>query len=136
MRPIALDTNAYVAFLRADPVATRVVQRADALQISTVVLGELLAGFACGTRDERNRDQLAQFLASPRVSALPHLIATADAYALIYRGLRQRGTPIPTNDIWIAAACLEHGSALFSFDQHFAAIEGLRWGQSLEAFLP
>lgn len=136
MRPIALDTNTYVAFLRADPVAIRVVQRSDALQISTVVLGELLAGFACGTREERNRDQLAQFLASPRTRAVPLTTATADAYALIYRGLRQRGTPIPTNDLWIAASCLEHGSALFSFHQHFAAVEGLRWGQSLEAFLP
>lgn len=136
MRAIALDTNTYVAFLRADPGAVRVVQAAEALRISTVVLGELLAGFACGTREERNRDLLAQFLSSPRVSSVPLTAATADAYALIYRGLRQRGSPIPTNDIWIAASCLEHGTALFSYDRHFAAVEGLRWGQSLEAFLP
>ncbi|WP_094556813.1 type II toxin-antitoxin system VapC family toxin [Synechococcus sp. 1G10] len=136
MRPIALDTNTYAAFLQADPVATKVVQKADVIQLSTVVLGELLAGFACGTREERNRDQLAQFLSSPRVSAMPLTTTTADTYALIYRGLRQRGTPIPTNDLWIAASCLEHGTALFSYDHHFAAVEGLRWGQSLEAFLP
>ncbi|MCT4367012.1 MAG: type II toxin-antitoxin system VapC family toxin [Synechococcaceae cyanobacterium MAG-AL2] len=136
MRPIALDTNTYAAFLRAEPVATKVFESADVLQLSTVVLGELLAGFACGSREERNRDQLAQFLASPRVSAMPLTSTTADAYALIYRSLRKRGTPIPTNDLWIAASCLEHGTALFSYDKHFAVVEGLRWGQSLEAFLP
>ena len=136
MRPIALDTNTYSAFLRADPVAIKVVQKADVLQVSTVVVGELLAGFACGKHEEHNRELLAQFLSSSRTRAVPLTTTTADAYALIYRGLRQRGTPIPTNDMWIAASCLEHGAALFSYDQHFAAVEGLRWGQSLEAFLP
>jgi predicted nucleic acid-binding protein len=59
----------------------------------------------------------------------------ADAYALIYRQLRRKGQPIPTNDIWIGASCLEHGAVLFSFDQHFEAIEGLRvvrsWSEAL-----
>lgn len=62
-------------------------------------------------------------------------MATADAYGLIHRNLRLRGRPIPANDLWIAASCLEHGAALFSFDAHFEQVDGLRlirqWANAL-----
>ena len=62
-------------------------------------------------------------------------MATADAYALIYRSLRRQGRPIPTNDLWIAASCLEHGAVLFSLDAHFDQVDGLRrircWAEAL-----
>ena len=62
-------------------------------------------------------------------------MATADAYAQLYRTLRKKGRPIPTNDLWIAASCLEHGSLLFSLDVHFEQVDGLRqircWAEAL-----
>jgi len=135
MRPIALDTNAYVGFKRGESSCVELIQRADQLLISSTVVGELLAGFACGTQEARNREELSRFLTVPRVELSPTTLATADAYALIYRDLRRKGRPIPTNDIWIAASALEHGALLLSFDQHFEQVDGLRvirsWAEAL-----
>ena len=100
------------------------------------MLGELLAGFAVGTREAKNRSELAQFLNSPRVGVYPVTADTADSYALVYAGLRRKGQPIPSNDLWIAASTLEHGAALLSLDAHFAKVDGLRLGQCLNDFLP
>jgi len=135
MRPIALDTNTYAGFKRGDARCVEVVQRADQLLLSSTVAAELLAGFACGSQEARNREELSRFLASPRVNLCDSSLTTADHYALIYRDLRRSGKPIPTNDIWIAASCLERGALLFTFDQHFEQIAGLRvirsWAEAL-----
>ncbi len=98
--------------------------------------GELLGGFAAGSREAKNRSELARFLDSPRVDVVPVTAQTAHSYALVWSGLRRKGQPIPTNDLWIAASALEHGAALLTHDAHFAHIDGLRCGQRLEDFLP
>lgn len=135
MRPIALDTNTYAGFKRGDPDCIEVCQRAEQLLVSTVVLAELLSGFALGTQEARNREELRQFLDCGRVAIQEAGLATADAYALIYAALRRQGRPIPTNDLWIAATCVEHGAVLFSFDTHFDQVAGLRritsWAEAL-----
>ena len=136
MRPILLDTNAYTAFMLGVTEVVDVVAHAERLLLSSIVLGELLAGFAAGTRATKNRADLARFLDSPRVEYVPVTAQTADSYALIYMGLRRKGQPIPTNDLWIAAITLEHGAALLTRDAHFSKIDGLRHGQCLEDFLP
>ncbi|MBC5764438.1 type II toxin-antitoxin system VapC family toxin [Ramlibacter albus] len=136
MKPVALDTNAYVAFKRGEEAVLEVLRRAGEILLSTTVLGELLAGFAAGTRESRNRLELAEFSVSPRVRIVHATEATADNYALVYAALRRKGKPVPTNDLWIAASALEHGAALLTFDAHFAAIDGLRSGRQLADFLP
>ena len=136
MRSILLDTNAYTAFKLGDAAVVEVVAHAERLCLNSVVLGELLGGFAAGTREAKNRAELAQFLDSPRVELLPVTAQTADSYALVYSGLRRKGQPIPTNDLWIAASALEHGAGLLTRDAHFAQIDGLRCGQKREDFLP
>jgi tRNA(fMet)-specific endonuclease VapC len=100
------------------------------------VLGEVLAGFAAGSRQSENRAELSRFLNSPRVKVMPCDAATADSYALIYAALRRQGQPIPTNDLWIAAGCLQHGAALLTLDGHFQHVGGLHVGARLENFLP
>jgi tRNA(fMet)-specific endonuclease VapC len=136
MKPVAIDTNAYVAFKRGDESVLEVLRHAAEILVSTTVLGELLAGFAAGSREARNRLELAQFVTTPRVRVVPATEATADNYALVYAALRRKGRPVPTNDLWIAASALEHGAALLSFDGHFSEIDGLRAGQALADFLP
>jgi tRNA(fMet)-specific endonuclease VapC len=136
MRPILLDTNAYTAFMLGSTEVVEVLAHAERLYLNSIVLGELLGGFAAGTREAKNRAELARFLDSPRVDVLSVSMQTADSYALIYAGLRRKGQPIPTNDLWIAASALEHGAALLTRDAHFSQIDGLRWGQRLEDFLP
>lgn len=136
MRPILLDTNAYTAFMLGEAEVIEVVAHAERLYLNSVVLGELLGGFAAGTREPKNRAELARFLDSPRVEVLPITAQTADSYALVYASLRRRGQPIPTNDLWIAASALEHGAGLLTRDAHFAQIDSLRCGQRLDDFLP
>ena len=136
MRPIAIDTNAYTAFKRGDVHIVAVLQHAPSILVCVTVLGELLGGFAAGNREQTNRSELTQFISTARVKVVASTAATADLYALVYAALRRKGQPVPSNDLWIAASCLEHGAALLTLDAHFQAIDGLRAGQCLEDFIP
>lgn len=136
MRPVLVDTNAYTAFMLGDAAAVDVLAHAERILLNSIVLGELLGGFAAGSREPKNRAELTRFLESPRVEVVPVTAQTADSYALVYSGLRRKGQPIPTNDLWIAASTLEHGAALLTRDAHFAHVDGLRVGHRLEDFLP
>ena len=136
MRPIALDTNAYSAFKQGDKKTVAVLQHAPVIIVCVTVLGELLAGFAAGQRESNNRNELTQFLNTPRVKLVPSTTSTADLYGLVYAALRRKGQPIPTNDLWIAASSLEHGAALLTLDAHFKNIDGLHAGTCLDDFIP
>jgi predicted nucleic acid-binding protein len=114
-----------------------IVQHGPRLALNSTVLGELLAGFAVGSREAKNRTELQQFLASDRVHILLVDDGTAAYYATVYRILRSKGRPIPTNDMWIAASALQYGYALFSYDGHFQYVDGLLVGAtSTDLLLP
>lgn len=135
MRPILIDTNAYVAFKRREPSAIEIIQHAEILSISPIVLGELLSGFECGNRTKKNREELQEFLQSSRVRILPITTDTANFYSQIYSSLRRKGNPIPSNDLWIAAQALENGGILYSYEKHFKHIEGLISGNLLSELI-
>lgn len=128
MSKILLDTNAYAAFKKGDAPALDVVRTAESLILSTVVIGELLAGFSAGRREADNRRELTTFAESSRVSVLDVDALTADFYAAVWMQLRRKGRPIPSNDLWIAATALQHDLAVFTYDRHFQGIDGLRIG--------
>ena len=134
VKEIALDTNSYTALKRNVLEAVEIIQHAPLIGISNVVLGELLGGFAAGSRETINRQELKSFLASPRVKILIADERTSENYALVYSTLRSKGTPIPTNDMWIAAHCLQFNLALFSYDNHFQHVNGLIVGTQLTDF--
>ncbi len=121
---------------RGDADCIEVVRRAGRLLLGVTVIGELLPGFARGERGCRNRKELSLFLASPRIESPPGSTDTAYAYAHPYRDLKRKGRSIPTNDLWIAASCLELGAILFSFDAHFLQVDGLRVIRSWQEALP
>lgn len=102
----------------------------ESVYLNIVVLGELLSGFRVGSREEKNRRELRRFLSFGQVSLVPLKEETAQHYASIHATLKKAGMPIPTNDLWIAASALEHGVALYSYDSHFQAVEGLHVGAS------
>ena len=116
---IAIDTNRYRDFCANDPVAIDRFQTADRIFLPFVTLAELRAGFLCGTRARENDRTLVRFLNNPRVSVLHATEHTTRYYAQLFYQLRRQGTPIPTNDMWIAALTLEHDLVLFSRDSHF-----------------
>lgn len=125
MKRILIDTNAYAAFKRNDLVALEVVRSSEHIGINVVVLGELYSGFKGGSREARNRKELAQFLDSPRVETILIDEETSEFYAKIFWDLKKKGNPIPGNDLWVAASAMRHGLALFTYDNHFRNIDGL-----------
>lgn len=67
---LAADTNAYAALLSGESKTVRLLRAAQEVHLPLIVLGELLAGFALGTRAGKNREELVRFMASPRVQVL------------------------------------------------------------------
>ncbi len=122
---IMLDTSAYVAFKRNLIEIVEIITRAELILFSPIVLGELMFGFRNGTRFDKNMDDLNKFLEHEVVDLVQIGKITSDRYSRIAAQLRRQGTPIPTNDIWIAAQTMEHGAELISSDQHFIKIHGL-----------
>jgi len=122
---LIIDTNAYAGLLNGEPKTVQFLRAAQEIHLPLIVLGELLAGFAAGTRVQKNRDELARFMASPRVQVMKPDEKTAQHYADVFAALRRQGMPIPSNDLWIAALARQHRLALLSFDTHFAAVPGL-----------
>jgi tRNA(fMet)-specific endonuclease VapC len=124
---ILLDTNAYVALMQGHTGVADRVRRATRVYLSAIVAGELLFGFQNGSRYEKNIGELEEFFNNPFVEFLSVSYITADRFGRISASLKQKGTPLPSNDIWIAAHAMESGSELLSFDRHFEKIEGLIW---------
>jgi len=119
---IMFDTSAYSALLRGHADIKQAVQEADEIYLNPVVLGELTAGFIQGSREKKNRDILKEFLSSSRVQVVDIDRETSERYAAIYTHLRAQGTPIPTNDLWIAATAMQYGLKLLTTDSHFRNI--------------
>ena len=122
---VCLDTNAYSRLMLGHPPLQNLLESADEILLPTTVIGELHAGFERGSRRQENRQRLASFLNQPGVESLFIDNGVAERYGYLVCQLLQAGTPIPTNDIWIAAAAMECGARLITYDAHFAAVPGL-----------
>ena len=120
-----LDTSVYSAFKRGVPTVVSALRRPSEILVPVIGLGELKAGFELGTRRDRNRSELAEFLRRPRVRVVRVDQSTTDRYALLHAELRRKGTPLPTNDLWIAALAIEHGAELLTLDSDFERIPQL-----------
>lgn len=117
---LAVDTNRYRDFCVGLPDVVSSFRAADRIFMPFVVLAELRAGFACGTLARRNERVLNLFLDRPRVEILSADEQTTFHYARLFAQLRQQGTPIPTNDLWIAALVVQHSLSLCTRDRHFS----------------
>lgn len=122
MSGFCLDTSAYSHFKRGNEELAGVLDGAETVGVSTIVLGELQSGFTLGARRRENEAELGAFLANPVVEVLAVDAGCARHYAEIVAELRDGGTPLPSNDIWIAATAARNGLAVLSCDQHFATI--------------
>jgi tRNA(fMet)-specific endonuclease VapC len=122
---LALDTNRYSDLCRGHSSVAESVESADEVWLPFIVLGELRAGFAAGTRGPHNEAMLRRFLMKPSVGVLYADEQTTHHYGAVYRQLRKQGTPIPTNDMWIAALVLQHSLVLCARDAHFDVLPQL-----------
>jgi tRNA(fMet)-specific endonuclease VapC len=82
-------------------------------------------GFRNGSRFSKNLEELETFLAHPAVESIKMSEITSDRYSRIALQLKQQGTPLPSNDVWIAAQTMETGAELITMDNHFKNISGL-----------
>ena len=126
MSKILLDTNAYTNLMTGDTAVLDILSNAETVIMSVIVLGELLCGFKRGTKERQNKNRLDAFLEKPTVKILPVSNETSEFFALVKHNLKTAGTPLPINDVWIAAASLESGALLVTFDSHFEKVAGLR----------
>lgn len=126
MKKVMLDTNAYASFFAGDKAVLDVLAQAETVYMPVIVIGELYAGFRGGRKETDNRAKLAVFLKKSTVHVLNVTQETAQCFGEIKDRLKKAGTPIPINDVWIAAQALETGSVLITYDAHFAKVQGLR----------
>jgi tRNA(fMet)-specific endonuclease VapC len=126
VKRILLDTNGYVAYLSGDERVLEFLAGADVVYMSIFVAGELYAGFRGGTKYRQNRSDLEKFINKSTVEFLNATDTTADIFGQLKDTLKKAGTPLPVNDIWIAAHAVETGSVLITYDKHFQKISGLR----------
>ncbi|MBX9572367.1 MAG: type II toxin-antitoxin system VapC family toxin [Candidatus Obscuribacterales bacterium] len=116
---IALDTNRYVDFMKNDLATSALIRRASEIYMPLIVLAELRAGFAYGSKAKENEQRLVRFLNSARVQVLCPDEGTTFVYAQLYAQLKKQGTPIPSNDLWVAALVVQHDLILCARDKHF-----------------
>jgi predicted nucleic acid-binding protein len=117
-----LDTVAYSHFKRGEARITRMLDRAEWIGVPVIVIGELCAGFAKGSRFQQHLEELDEFLALPIVETLPVDRQTAETFGEMIDALRRKGRPVPSNDVWIAATCARTGATLLTWDAHFRLI--------------
>jgi tRNA(fMet)-specific endonuclease VapC len=122
---VALDTSAYSQLRRGHSGILDVVAGAAAVGVPVVAVGEIKAGFRLGSRRRDNEVLLEEFLQEPFVSIIEMTARATDLYAEMFASLRRAGTPIPTNDIWIAALATSAGARLVTFDGDFSRIPDL-----------
>ena len=132
IRKYLLDTNAYSAYLSGDKTVLAALSGSEVVFMSVVVLGELYAGFAGGSREKNNKEILESFLSKPRVRVLPVSQATAAVFGVVKAALKKAGTPIPINDVWISAHAIENGAKVITYDSHFRQVPGLMLWDGLE----
>lgn len=126
MTKLLVDTSAYSRLLLGNADVREALERASVVYMSVFVLAELYFGFKGGSKETRNRNLLSRFVSRPTVRILPATEETADVFAGIKHSLKRAGTPLPLNDVWIAAHAIETGAVLVTFDAHFQKIPGLR----------
>jgi tRNA(fMet)-specific endonuclease VapC len=123
MDNIALDTNIAVDILNGKPAILELLRQFDVIYLPITVSGELLFGAKNSASRVRNESRYRAFIDSCILLDTNSLVA--DAYAEIRLSLKQKGRPIPENDIWIAALCVVHEIPLLSHDRHFEYVDGL-----------
>ena len=123
---VALDTNRLTDLFQGDAQLADRLGECDEVWIPLIVVAEIKAGFYGGSQQHRNEILLSSFLAKPTVDILFPGRETAEHYARLFVQLRRAGTPIPDNDLWIAALTRQHSLPLLSRDQHFDVVPGLK----------
>ena len=119
-----MDTNGLFALADGESTLEPILREAAEVALPVIVLGE----FRYGVRQSRDRQRYEQWLTESlgNFRILDVDETTAASYATVRMELKKAGTPIPSNDVWIAALCRQHSLFLLSRDRHFDLVVGIR----------
>ena len=118
-----LDTNGLSALAEGEPALEPLLRRAAQVAIPVIVLGEYRYGISQSRNHIHYEQWLAEYLPSFKILDVDE--QTTIFYSAVRRELKKAGTPIPSNDVWIAALCRQHSLPLLSRDHHFDAVSGI-----------
>ncbi|MDB4921928.1 type II toxin-antitoxin system VapC family toxin [Mucilaginibacter sp.] len=117
-----LDTSIIIHTFKNNDLTTQLHTFSE-IFIPSIAVGELYYGAYRSANVKKHLDQLHQFLQNYAV-LMPD-VATADFYGGIKAALKNKGKPIPENDIWIAAIAVQFNLPLFTLDKHFLEIDNI-----------
>ena len=126
MRTVAVDTCVLIDAAHGDMSFRRILAAADRILVCPVVYSEFMSGFDDTRRGCAAKEAFQTFLSLDYVEIPVIGKETGDYHSMLFKYLKEKGTPIPQNDIWIAASALEHGACLLTTDPHFKDIPTLR----------
>ncbi len=126
MRTVAVDTCVLIDAVHGDMSFRRILAAADRILVCPVVYSEFMSGFDDTRRGRAAKEAFQTFLSLDYVEMPIIGKETGDYHSMLFKYLKEKGTPIPQNDIWIAASALEHGACLLTTDPHFKGIPTLR----------
>lgn len=118
-----LDTNIVIALFAEDSMVQEKLKKATQVFIPIVVLGELYFGARKSTRVDDNLKRIEEFAANNAVLSCD--LSIAREYGRIKNMLKDKGRPIPDNDIWVAAIAFQNKLTLVSKDEHFSEIDDI-----------
>lgn len=121
---ISLDTNIVIRLFKNDPIVTKALDTIATICLPTPVIAELLFAARNSTYQKENLKVYNEFINACTVLNITR--ETANLYSIIRLDLKQKGRPIPENDLWIASICKEQNLSLFTGDAHFDTINGLK----------
>jgi tRNA(fMet)-specific endonuclease VapC len=121
---IVADTNIFIDLMKGNEAIAKKLESFDEVYLSPVVLVELYFGAYRSANPEKHLRKIAIAIQESKLLTIDG--ATAEIFVTIKLALFAKGNPIPENDIWIAAASLQHQLPLYTNDKHFAEVEGIR----------
>jgi tRNA(fMet)-specific endonuclease VapC len=122
---ILIDSNRFIDFCAGEMKVVDAFEQAALVVVPFLVLAEIRVGAHSIKRGDAQVRILGELLQQPGVRVVHSSDSTTHHYAALYERLRKAGTPIPTNDLWIAALAIEHELVLYSRDAHFDLIPSI-----------
>jgi tRNA(fMet)-specific endonuclease VapC len=120
---VIVDTSGLSALAEGEPTLESILRKAAQVAIPVIVLGEYRYGISHSRYRKQYEQWLSEYLSRFRILDVDE--RTAVAYSAVRTELKKAGTPIPSNDVWIAALCRQHSLPLLSRDRHFDAVTGI-----------
>ena len=118
------DTSIFIDLMKGDAVIAQKLESFSEVYLSPIVLSELYFGAYRSANPTKHLAKITIVVQNSKLLAVD--AETAEMYVAIKLALLSKGTPIPENDMWIAASALQHNLHFYTSDSHFTQVEGVQ----------